>query len=656
MHSTAYCSAARSSGRRQRLWLLVCGVLLLVLLLPPAARAQDAAAVTFEIAVGYDGSYRVSQWFPVTITVRNGGPDVRGVLEWSYPSNSETILFQQAIDLPRGARKQVSFPALSNSFARLGEVRLRDGNQVVAQEEVRISPIEVEQFVVAVYSDDQTVLNSLSTMSPPNTSGTTVVRPEFALLPEQAMNLAGIDAIFLHNVATADLSDEQRAALEMWVRLGGSLVVIGGSNAGQTVPGLEELLPVEVEGLEPDRSLAALGRFAKEPLPDDLTTTINQVQLRPDAQSFVNTPLLSSRSLGMGQVIFSAFDVRVLAGWSGEPQLWEQVLNLDMHFAPAAGFRWQRNNLLFNVLQLPELSLPSFWVLALLVFGYIVAVGPLNFFVLRRLKRIGLAWITIPATVLIFVAVTYGASFVIRGFQPQVMQVAVVQGFEDSDRGQATSFLGVFSPRRRSYTLDFAPNTLVSSGRFNLTGAMGSDDVTLLWDDTRTHLRDVLVDVSSLRTFIVEQTVTTDVAVSSDIRRTAQTLEAVIENQGTMPLVDALLVSGNAMESIGTIQPGQSQQVVLERGRDNFPHAARLQSSEEELFDRQAILSNLFNFNRFLGGFAQPVRPGAANQSFFSAEHAYLLAWQERAIMDATLEDGAVQQEALTLHVIRLAE
>jgi hypothetical protein len=177
-----------------------------------------------------------------------------------------------------------------------------------------------------------------------------------------------------------------------------------------------------------------------------------------------------------------------------------------------------------------------------------------------------------------------------------------------------------------------------------------------LWDDTGTHLRDVLVDVSSLRTFIVEQTVTTDVAVRSDVRRTAQTLEAVIENQGNIPLADALLVSGNATESLGTISPGQSQQAVLDRSRNNFPHAAHVQSSAEEMFDRQAMLNSLFNFDRFLGGFAQPVGPGAANQSFFPAEHTYLLAWQESAVMDVSLEDGAVEQQALTLHVIRLEE
>jgi hypothetical protein len=628
-------------------------MLLLALLLPPAAQAQDTAAVTFEVAAGYDGSYRVSQWFPVTVVVSNDGPDVRGVLEWRHPSNAENIIFQQAIDLPRGARKQVSFHALSNSFARLGEVRLLDGDRLVAQEDVRITPIEVEQFVVAVYSGDQTVLNSLSTISPPNTSGTSIVRPPFALLPEQAMDLTGIDAIFLHDVDTASLSNEQRAALEMWVRLGGSLVVSGGSNADQTVPGLDNMLPVSVEGLEPDRSLEPLGRFVKEPLPDDLTTTVNQVQLRSGAQPFNNTLLMASRSLGMGQVIFSAFDVRVLGGWSGEPQFWTQVLDLDMHFAPAAAFRWQRNNLLFSVLQLPELSLPSFWVLVSLIFGYILAVGPLNFFVLRRFKRIDLAWITIPATVLIFVAVTYSASFLVRGFQPQVMQLAVVQGFEGAERGQATAFMGVFSPRRRSYTLDFAPNTLVSSGRFN---TMGADDMTLLWDDTSTHLRDVLVDVSSLRTFIVEQTVTTDVAVRSDVRRNAQTIEAVIENQGDTPLVDAFLVSGNAMEMIGTIAPGQSQQVVLDRSRDNFPHAANVQLSEEELFDRQAVITNLFSFERFLGSFARPIVPGATDQSFFPAEHAYLLAWQEHAVLDVSLADGAVEQDALTLHVIRLEE
>ena len=56
---------------------------------------------------GYAGIYRLGEWFPLTISIGNDGPDLRGVLEWSFIGQPGEQVFRQAIDLPSGSRKRV---------------------------------------------------------------------------------------------------------------------------------------------------------------------------------------------------------------------------------------------------------------------------------------------------------------------------------------------------------------------------------------------------------------------------------------------------------------------------------------------------------------------------------------------------------------------
>lgn len=653
----AFCSLAQafSSGQARRLPRLILLLVLTLLqhpLLPVAAQEQPAeqAPIKLQVEAGYDGSYRVSQWFPITVIASNDGPDIQGVLEWRYPTQDDNQIFRREIDLPRGARKRIMLQALSNNFARTAELRLLVNNQVVASEQLRIDPIEAEQFVVGIISSDATLLNSLAALSFNVTSGTSIVRLDPAFLPTQEMMLAGMDAIFIHDTVTADWSDEQRAALGLWVRLGGQLVVSGGANAEFTAPGLADLLPVSITGLESDVPLTSLKRFVpQDPLPEGSSTTVSRFMLQPGAVALDDAQLLTTRPVGNGQVIFTAFDVSVLRAWTGEPELWEDVLEPAALFAPAAAFRWQNSNLLPTVLQLPALNLPSFWVLVLYIAGYILVVGPLNFLVLRRLKRIDLAWLTIPATVLLFVAGTYGASFLLRGIRPQVFQASVVQGFEGAEQGQATVFLGIFSPQRNTYELTFPAETLVSMGRFDTNSLV---DLPLVWTDAATYLRDVLVDVSSLRTFIVEQTVPVNVQVRSNLQRTGRQIAGDIQNVGNTPLNDALLVYGDTAESLGSIAPGATQTVSFRTGQNNFPQGTN--ASTEGLFNRDEMLISLFSG----GMFVNPVRFAAPGvnpaQNVLDNQGIYLLAWSDQPLAGVQLTGTSDEAQGVTLYVMRL--
>lgn len=612
---------------------------------------EEESPIRLEVEMGYQGYYVTGQWFPVTIMVRNDGPDVRGILEWDFLDGDRNNTFQREIDLPRGAQKRVTLHAFSESFHRMAEVRLLEGTTTISSQAVQVKPLDQSSLVIGVLSRDATLLNSLSALDMDNASTTIVVHLEADRLPEHPRSLGGVDVLFVHDIPTEQWSAGQKAALDLWVRVGGQLVVSGGASARQSTPGLADLLPVTVLDLESQAALTSLPFFIQrhtpeieETLPE--RTTVSSVELKPGADPLDMDGHLVAHDVGSGRVVFSRFDLSVLRAWVGEPDLWERVLHPPAFFTPTTS---PLNFRMWDVLQLPSLRLPSFWVLVLFMVGYIVAVGPLNFLVLRLFRRPELAWLTIPATVFVFVVGTYGVNLLLRGTDPEMMQLAIVQGFEGKEERLTTSYVGLFSPYRNTYTLTFPPETLVrEEDRFSFRPV----DVPVTWTENATELRRMLVDVSSLRIFVAERTVREDapaLQVQSRLQRTGEEVQGELRNTSSEPLLDAVLVYEGTDLYLGTILPGETREVQLTRGMSNFPSSIGNQLGDDEAtFDRRRILFSLAPL--FWGETAIPI-PSRDTPIHLEP---YVLFWREQPQMEVQVNGRELPQDSLTLYVIQL--
>ncbi|MFQ3663929.1 MAG: hypothetical protein SNJ69_16270 [Chloroflexaceae bacterium] len=627
-----------------RLWLLV----LLIGLFVAPTHAQAPPSVTLEVQAGYDGmgTYRAGFWFPVAVTVSNTGGDSIGTLTIGTGDGQGS--FEYVLDLPRGARKRVVLPMLSNDAFR-SRVSLEIDGKPVARQLIALNRIDSERPTLAVISSDATVLSSLQAAQFSPNSSTALVRLDAALLPEDAALLAGLNAIFIHDLATAELSAAQREALLLWTRLGGQLILGGGPRAERTLSGLAEVSPVAVGALQADAPFASLAVFARRPeLAAELSgLTVNEVRLREGARALDGAGLLSARAEGAGKVIFAAFDLAALRGWAGEAALWQQAIEIVPRAQIGPSFRWSGDNLLRHALRRSIAWLPSPWVVLALMAAYIVVVGPLNFLLLRRLRRIELAWVTTPLIALAALGLTYGGSLMLRGSVAQVVQLAVVQGFEGASTGQATAFLGIFSPGRQSYRLDFAAESLITP---SILTSFGIAPMTVSRDATGSSVSDLLIDVGSLSTLMVEQAVGDVPQVQSELRREGAHLRGQVRLDGAVPLRDAQIVVGAASSRIGDLQPGTAAPVDLLLEAQNFPFQSF--SSDSGLFYRDQTLISLFASHRFDAG--GPAVRGPGLQGHPDAQGAYLIGWIERPALAVSVKGRAVQPRGETLVIIRL--
>lgn len=656
---------------------------------------QAVSPISLElIQAGHDWHYRRGCWFPVTVEVRNDGPDTSGTLEWLFPGQP-TRSFRREVDLPRGAHKRLTLYAYTPTNTRIGEMRLLLQGDTPKEEhrrEVQIEPVEPNWFIVGVLSNNATLLNSLSDMSVGKTTKTVVLHLDPDLLPTQAAAMSRIDALFLHDTALDRLRPEQRTALEQWVWLGGQLVVGGGSHANQTTAGIADLLPVAVHQLERNVSLAPLQEMLPQTIAredetsEDETsetmitqtlpnaTTVNHVELKTGAVALDTKNLITGQTRGNGRVFFARFDLGILRSWLGEARMWEHILKDNPQLVPPETLN------LRSVLEIPGLSLPSVGLLILFMGGYIVVIGPLNFLLLRKYQRVDLAWLTTPAIVILFIIGTYGAGVLGRGINPKVFHLAIVQGEEGREVGQEISYIGIFSPYRNSYTLTFPGETLVApENPFNYNFSDASlRKARLVWTETTSEIRDVLIDVGSLHPFVLEHPVALPLRVRSSLHwqkpqqegtgqrnqqntpQEAWQIAGEIANEGSEPLYDVIVTHGAMFQQIGTIPSGKSRSVTLTPEGDSFSSIIWGQLSDDT-FDRQRIVSQLFNGQPGYTS-SRPTPSGPFPQiqldpiHMLSRDTAYLLAWSEQPLTTPLINGKHLKQNNLVLYVIRLGE
>jgi hypothetical protein len=607
--------------------------------------AQGQSAITIEVQAGYDGAYRLGEWFPVAITIANDGPDVQGMLEWRFAGRPDEPTFQHPIDLPRGSRKRVTMDVFAHDLVRSGQLRLLDGSTTLAEQNQPLEAIDQGRFLVGVVSSDPALLNSLNLLSLPGVGSAAVRHMDITTLPESAAALRGVNALFFHDVDTTTLAETQRNALALWVQIGGQLVVSGGGAGQRTAAGLADLLPAEVTGGLIQGDLSVLSQIAGVETPAGTAATLSEARPRQRAESLPSGAALLYRWYrGTGTVTFTAFDLASLRGWIGETRLWGRLLVPFDIFAPGLDARQRRLNLLQTTLRLPSLGLPSAGVLLCFMIGYIFVIGPLNYLVLRRLQRLEWAWLSVPATVLLFAVGLYLVGFGLRGGQSQVNQVAVVQGGEGDSRGFVTAFIGLFSPRRTSYTLAFPSETLVSEAQSwtDLTG----ENAMVLQGDGAAEVPDVLVDVGSVRTFMAEGAVDVPINIQSEVRSGGGRVDGQLRNTGSQPLEDVLIVRGTTFQSIGTIAPGASREISLGLA-GNFPWGVSLPRTGT--FDRQQMLSSLFE-----SGPARFGNPNNSGNQTIDEQGVYMFAWLSSPSVGMNLNGQAAIQDGLTLYIIRL--
>ncbi len=534
----------------------------------PAEASQAATGVTLTVRAGFDGYYRDGQWTPIGVTVANDGPDVSATLSMRVPHDNTEVLYTRPVDLPTQSRREffVYIPPegyLSSPF----RIDLVAGNKVLASVNVRLAQATPVDYVYGVLAGSLSAYNSLTDIDPLNGQGY-VAKLEIGDLPPLAAAWKALDVLVISGVDTAAFTPEQRQSLEDWVQRGGRLVVVGGPDWQKTGAGLGSLPPLVASGTQSVADLGPLGSFAGVTAPGGPAIAASG-QLTPDAITLVKTeelPAVVYRRLGFGLVAYLAYDPALapLKGWDGVTGLFRGLLTIALDHPTWSNGMFDWSSASGAARSVPGLDVPSTWQVCGFLAVYVIAVGPLNFLLLRRFKRRVWAWITIPGVVLVFSLGAYLTGYGLRGTQAVLHRLAIVEVWPDADRAQAEQIVGLFSPQRTTYDVTFEPGTLAKPLPYS--GGLPALAPTAVEQTDRTRLPAVRTEIGAVQAFVAQGQVPAprfDANITLDLSKAGGVamLSGTVTNQSDLTLSDAVILVPGSFRRLGDIQPGQTVNV-----------------------------------------------------------------------------------------------
>ncbi len=293
---------------------------------------------------------------------------------------------------------------------------------------------------------------------------------------------------------------------------------------------------------------------------------------------------------GFGEIVFVAVDLDrpPLKNWAGRTPLWNRLLgrsklpqaneeDVSQGQVTRLGYEDMAGQLLTALEQFAGVSVP-FSLVALLILIYIVCIGPLDYFILKKyFRRMELTWVTFPVIVASFSLGAYFLAHALKGEEMRINQVDLVDVDTESGLLRGTLWSIVFSPQTELFDLSVEShqpgsnqplksdvllswlgtpgNSLRGMGR----GGVMSDfsDTAYSYSPSLDRLTGMPISVWSTKGVMARWTANQTGLMQPELRNSGDNmLTGSLKNTSPLKLQDAVLVYGRWAYPLGTIEPG----------------------------------------------------------------------------------------------------
>ncbi len=535
-----------SSRRRLRVALrLGCLLAMILALTGSFAQAQDSAKTgEFSIAdidIGFGanggsassdssqtGHYKVGLWTPVNVTLNgDANSPTSGILEIeSTDGDGFASLVQSGnITVPAGAqvRRQLLLRpgsqggAISVRFRAVADSADLDDpsrGEVLAEKTADLAAMLTSQRLWVQVGADMRVGDAMRSHDFGDEGAIEVAQVmDLNELPTEWFGYEGVDILFV-SVADPAMREQLRGnarieALDHWVKSGGHLVLAIGAESAEAssffVDGndphpLLRFLPGTFDRMTEITQTQELLQFVDSPEPFEIGDSYRLPVIVEQPGSLVKkrlqtAPLVLQAAYGFGKVTFTPVDWHQppFSRWSARDRFINAVLGLpvggttlpeeeDTGQLSHAGLTDMASQLRSGLDQFPNVTIVPFWAIALAIFGYIVLIGPVDYFLVKRgfRKRDGharmeLTWMTLPIWVILVSGVAYWMANRTKGDNLHVNQLIVEDHDLQTGAMRGSAWYSVFSPAMASYDvrLDTDGSLPVDTKRQLMTSWMG---------------------------------------------------------------------------------------------------------------------------------------------------------------------------------------
>lgn len=568
------------------------------------------AELQFEVSLGYDGTVREASWFPVVCEIRNDGAPFAGVIELSPGDYSRGQMQQLPVELPTGTLKRVTLPAFAQGrYPSVWTVRLLDDQGRVRAEKPTMRPRRQLGWEITLMGALSRTLAGVPTLRPikrdqaDGQPAAALLKPES--FPDNPILLEGLDGIYLNSDVAISLRASQVAALLRWLDAGGHLIVAVeqiGDLSGS--PWLQELLPCQPEemrllpqhpelhewlrgGWTTNVLVSPRGRGSYSPvtadqpfadLPHDPTfesaaLPVIRASLREGRVLLMagEHPLIVAANRGYGRVTTLLFspEREPMRSWEHLPTFWAKLAGVPGALYASSdfsgGYGQSADGIFGAMIDSRQVhKLPVGWLLILLVV-YLVVIGPLDQWWLKRIGKPMLTWITFPCYVGLFALLIYYLGYRLRAGETEFNELHVVDVLANDHRTEfrGRTYASIYSPSNQRYPVAAAAS--VATLRGELVGASGGQGM----DRTPVRLAgdrfeaELLVPVWTSQLYISDWRQSGSLPLAASVVPRAEGWELTVQNQTDHAVSTAQLVLGSQIFPLGELLPRQTRTLTL---------------------------------------------------------------------------------------------
>jgi hypothetical protein len=575
------------------------------------AAFSASADLRFDPFLGYDDILPERSWFPITCEIFNDGPAFNAVIEVTAQDFGQGQTRRFMLDLPTNTRKRVTIPVFAT--AQLWNIRLLDERGKV-RSETTLRPRRVLKNNLPLIAALSRTVGGVPVLpeSPgaaylPEESKYGVARLQTALFPDNPLALEGIDVLYLSSEKAVDLSVGQVNALMAWLQNGGHLIVgIEQLTDVNATPWLRELLPCTLSSMGNVSAHEALQEYGRPVGSISDNDVQNRPRLKPprngptlpapvaasatdDVQFDAAPMLVASGTLRDGTVLIgnaaTPFAVDGLRGrgrvtvltfsperepflsWKNRGWFWSKLADVPENAflnpnAMVVASRLSSDGIFRAMIDTKQVrKLPLGWLLALLV-AYLVVIGPLDQYWLKKINRQMLTWVTFPCYVVFFSALIYFIGFHLRAGELEWNELNVVDILPDNERAvlRGQTYVSIYSPNNAHYQL--AGNQKFASLRGEYLGNFGGNQEgsRAVVDQTGNSFQaDAFVPVWTSELFVSDWVEPSALPLDMKVRRVNDGWEVTVENGLDRILPGVQVVMGGRIYKLGDLPASQTK-------------------------------------------------------------------------------------------------
>lgn len=439
------------------------GFFLLAILTPVMVISQPAGLVVEPVG-GFDGYYRPGSWTPIFVDLDNrpveGGSlgDLEGfkgqLMMTSTPldSNGSPVRFMRSVDVPAGSSKRyILYTKLPETLSVPPQLALNsETGKSLSSYQLAMQHVAQDRLLLVNITDSIGIPNLPRLRSQLNPWLNSKLSP--MSLPDTWMGWDSADMVCYPSWPGVGMTDERKTALLDWVRMGGTLIFLSGAETPTYQDEFaRELLPVSLDGTtrlwEMEDGYVLDDQLAGTPPEKTVSYVLARSKVKRGTQALVEVggyPLVARKPLGKGQVLFFALDLKA------------STRRLEHLIGPCWFSAMPSVNLADSTYSfsktLPELKIltgraaraPNQFIILIMCLLYVVVVGPLNFAILAKKKKLEWAWLTVPVIVLTFFTLTYGFGRLTKGGDSIFREISLRQFHQGEKVGEEVNITGIF--------------------------------------------------------------------------------------------------------------------------------------------------------------------------------------------------------------------